>query len=180
MCHKINRKVMNKLSLILVCFIFFIVPVRGQVAVQGNGHVFAEVIPVFSATETSQMNFGRFSPGHQGGEIILTPENTISVLGSVQAGIGMHNAASFSISGDPNASFTVSLPGEPIILRHVSAARTMIVEDFMSTPVSDSGNGILVNGEQMIYVGAKLKVGTIEDNPVGVYSGTYSVTFDFN
>ncbi|HCC71035.1 MAG TPA: hypothetical protein DEQ09_07795, partial [Bacteroidales bacterium] len=48
-----------------------------------EGEIFAEVIPTFSATETAQMNFGKFSPGPQGGEIILTPESTVFTLGSV-------------------------------------------------------------------------------------------------
>lgn len=150
------------------------------VAVSATGHVIAEIISVFSATETSQMNFGRFTPGYQGGEIILTPESTISVLGSVQAGLGMHNAASFSITGDPNASFTVSLPDEPVVLKHVSTAKTMIIDEWMSTPNPGTGAGILFNGEQIVYVGATLKVGSLEDNPVGTYAGTYTVTFDFN
>ena len=53
-----------------------------------TGQIIAEVIPIFSASETAQLNFGRFSPGVQGGEIILSPESTISVLGSVYKGPG--------------------------------------------------------------------------------------------
>jgi len=63
--------------------------------VSATGQIIAEIIPVYSATETSQLNFGRFSPGPQGGKIILTPQSTISVLGSVYKGSGSHNAASF-------------------------------------------------------------------------------------
>jgi hypothetical protein len=150
------------------------------VSVSATGQVIAEVIPVFSATETSQLNFGRFSPGPQGGEIILTPESAISVLGNVRAAPGLHNAASFYLSGDPNASFTVSLPREPVVLRHVSTAKTMIIDDWVSLPGTAAGAGILVNGEQTVLIGATLKVGSIEDNPVGIYSGSYIVTFDFN
>ena len=153
---------------------------QSGVSVSATGHVIAEVISVFSATETSQLNFGRFSPGYQGGEIMLTPESTISVLGSVQAGVGMHNAASFSISGDPNASFTVSLPEEPVVLKHVSTSKTMIIDGWISNPGTQAGAGILLNGEQIVYIGARLKVGSPEDNPVGIYAGSYTVTFDFN
>lgn len=149
-------------------------------AVSATGHIVAEIITVFSATETSQMNFGRFSPGYQGGEIILTPQNTISVLGSVKAGFGAYNAASFNLSGDPNSSFSVSLPEEPVVLKHTSEAKTLVIDNWMSSPNSEIGPNILSNGEQMIYIGATLKVGTLEDNPVGIYSGTYTVTFDFN
>jgi hypothetical protein len=31
-----------------------------------------------------------------------------------------------------------------------------------------------------VYVGATLDVGTLNDNPVGIYTGSYTITFDFN
>lgn len=145
-----------------------------------EGHILAEVIPVFAATETAQMNFGRFSPGPQGGSIILTPENSISVLGSIYKGLGTYNAASFYISGDSNAAFTITLPSSPVVLKHESSSKTMLIQDWISNPGQGVGNGILQNGEQTVQIGATLKVGTIQDNPVGVYAGTYTVTFDFN
>jgi hypothetical protein len=149
-------------------------------AASATGHIYAEIIPIFTASETAQMNFGRFSPGPGGGEIILSPESTISVLGSVYKGPGMHNAASFYVSGDIDGIYTISLPANPVVLTHLSDARTMYVENWVSTPSPNIGAGKLQNGFQIVYVGATLKVGTLEDNPVGIYTGTYTITFDFN
>jgi hypothetical protein len=148
--------------------------------VSATGHISAEIIPVFSAGETSQMNFGKFSPGPQGGEIHLTPASTLSVVGSIYTGMGMHNAASFYISGDTDASYTITLPNIPVILMHASSAKTMIIENWMSNPGLGTGAGILQDGYQIVYVGATLKVGPLSDNPVGIYAGTYTITFDFN
>jgi hypothetical protein len=145
-----------------------------------TGHVYAEIVPIFTASETVQMNFGKFSPGPQGGDIILTPENTISVLGSVYKGTGIHNAASFYVSGDVDASFTITLPVGPIVLTNMTNAKTMRIEDWVSYPAAGLGTGRLQNGFQVINVGATLKVGTLNDNPVGIYTGTYTITFDFN
>lgn len=145
-----------------------------------TGHILAEIIPVFSASETSQMNFGRFSPGPQGGEIIITPEGTVMVVGSVYTGSGLHNAASFYLTGDSDATFSVSLPSGPVYLTHTRTSRTMRVDNWVSVPSHGIGTGVLQNGQQTVYVGATLKVGTLEDNPVGVYTGTYNITFDFN
>jgi hypothetical protein len=153
--------------------------VSAQTAI-ATGHVFAEVIPVFSASETAQLNFGKFSPGPQGGEIILTPQNTVMVVGSVFAGNGLRNAGSFYVSGDTDATFSISLPDAPVLLTHTSSARTMRIEDWASVPASGTGTGMLQNGFQMVYVGATLKVGTLNDNPAGIYTGTYNITFDFN
>ncbi|MFO7575293.1 MAG: DUF4402 domain-containing protein [Bacteroidales bacterium] len=149
-------------------------------SVSATGHIIAEIIPVFSASETSQMNFGRFSPGPQGGEIVLTPQNTVMVLGSVYAGTGLHSAASFYLTGDSEAAFSVSLPTTPVYLTHTRSARTMRVDDWISVPAHGVGTGVLQNGVQVVYVGATLKIGTLNDNPVGVYTGTYNITFDFN
>jgi hypothetical protein len=177
---------MTRLDKILYSFIFFFIVTTGGVTAQvtppvsATGHVTAEIVPVFSASEIAQMNFGRFSPGPQGGEIILTPESTISVLGSVYKGLGSFNAASFYISGDVDASYTITLPSGAVVLTHMSGAKTMKVENWISIPAPGIGAGKLNDGFQVVYIGATLKVGTITDNPVGIYTGTYTVTFDFN
>jgi len=144
-----------------------------------TGHVIAEIVPVFSASETSQLNFGRFSPGPQGGKIILTPQNTVSVLGSVFKGTGTHNAASFYVTGDDAAAYSITLPTSPVVLTHTASAKTMIVDDWISVPSSGIGTGMLQDGYQIVYVGATLNIGTLHDNPVGIYTGTYIITFDF-
>jgi hypothetical protein len=173
---------LGKISYSLVCLFMIAGSVYSQpiAPASATGHVFAEVIPVFSASETAQMNFGRFSPGPQGGEIIITPESSIMVLGSVYRGLGPYNAASFYVSGDSDASFTITLPSSPVILTHTSSAKTMRVENWVSTPAPGYGAGKLSNGYQIVYLGATLKVGSIDDNPVGVYTGSYTITFDFN
>jgi hypothetical protein len=146
-----------------------------------SGHITAEVISAFTAVETSQMNFGRFSPGPQGGEIILTPQSTISILGSIYKGPGSYHAASFYVSGDIDATYSISLPAGAVLLTNTSAnAKTMKVENWVSIPAPGVGAGKLQDGFQTVYVGATLKVGTIADNPVGKYTGSYIITFDFN
>lgn len=149
-------------------------------SVSVTGQIFAEVIPVFSASETSRLNFGRFAPGPQGGEIILTPQSTISVTGSIIKGAGAHNAASFYITGDEDAAYSITLPLSPVVLTHTRNAKTMVIEEWNSVPAPGIGTGMLKDGFQVVYIGATLKVGTLHDNPVGVYTGSYTVTFDFN
>jgi hypothetical protein len=148
--------------------------------VSAEGHVIAEIIPVFSASETSQLNFGRFSPGPMGGKIIITPQSTVSVLGTVFKGTGSYNAASFYLYGDAEAAYSITLPPAPVILTHISGVKTMTVDEWESVPAPGVGTGMLRDGAQIVNVGATLNVGTINDNPVGIYTGTYTITFDFN
>lgn len=177
---------MRRLKIIIFSLICLLPVTGGKVLAQvtlpvsATGHVIAEIIPVFSASETSQLNFGKFSPGPQGGMIIITPQSTISVIGSVFKGVGSHNAASFYVSGDADAAYSISLPASPVILTHTSNAKTMLIQDWVSEPEQGIGTGTLQEGFQVVYVGATLKVGTLYDNPVGIYTGTYTVTFDFN
>ena len=56
----------------------------------------------------------------------------------------------------------------------------MQVQDWVSIPSPGVGAGKLQNGFQVVHVGATLKVGTLNDNPVGIYMGSYTITFDFN
>ena len=163
---------------LLVLFAFTTIEALAQVS--ATGHIVAEIIPVFTATEISQLNFGRFSPGPQGGKIILTPQGTISVLGSVFKGTGMHNAAGFYVTGDQDAAFSITLPSGPVILKHTTSAKTIIVDNWVSVPTTDVGAGMLQGGYQVVQVGATLNVGSLEDNPVGVYTGSYEISFDFN
>ena len=177
---------MLRLARISYCLLFIIILSAGRShaqvtpAASATGHVIAEIISVLSAHETSQLNFGRFAPGPEGGEIILTPESSVSIVGTIYKGPGAQNAASFQVSGDYDAAFTISLPEGPVDLIHSTDAKTLTVEDFVSVPSPGIGTGRLQNGYQTVYVGATLKVGPLHDNPVGVYSGTYTITFDFN
>jgi len=170
------------LYFVLILSVFYCKGLQAQNTNEASvtGRIFAEVISAFSAVETSQMNFGRFSPGPYGGKIILTPQGTISVMGSVVKGAGLHNAASFYITGDSYANFSVSLPDTPATLTNTASARTMKVSDWISVPSPGPGAGTLQDGYQTVYVGATLEVGTLNDNPVGLYTGTYTITFDFN
>jgi Domain of unknown function (DUF4402) len=148
--------------------------------VSATGQIFAEIVPMFSASETSPLNFGRFSPGAQGGKIIMTPQGTTSLQGSVFKAPGPFNAASFLITGDANIAYSISLPSSPILLTNLSNARSMVIENWKSDPPEGIATGMLHNGSQTINVGATLIVGTLQDNPVGIYAGSFIITFEFN
>lgn len=165
--------------IVLLSEVMELYPQTGQ-QMTVTGQITAEVIPVFTVSETSQLNFGKFSPGYQGGDLILTPDGAISVLGSVYQGTGLHNPACFFITGTEDAAFSISLPEEPVIITHETSARTMFVRDWRSVPSEGTGAGMLQDGFAEVFIGATLEIGTLLDNPVGRYRGSYNITFDFN
>jgi hypothetical protein len=177
--HKAISKRLILLSLAVA--LLFGIPARkakGQSSL--TAHATAEVIEALTATETAELNFGRFSPETAGGIVKLTPKGIRSSAGTVALSGGTHNAASFYITGQYDATVTITLPSTPAILTNSISSKTMEVSNWESFPAAGLGVGVLTEGKLDVNVGATLTVGNMNDNPVGIYEGTYSITFSYN
>jgi len=172
---------MKRTLLSFAIALFFGISVLSAQAQQNvAAKAYAEVISALTATETSQLNFGRFSPEIQGGQVTVAPDGLRTANGSVILSGGTPQSGVFYITGAPEATFSVQLPAAPAILTHQSSNKTMVVTNWISTPMPGNATGVLVNGQQFVHLGATLLVGSILDNPVGLYSGSYTVTFAYN
>ena len=171
------KKFTNHLMMVVVFFAITI-PLSAQLTVVG--HITAEVVSSLTAQETSQLSFGQFSTLATGGQITLTPKGTRLSNGTVNALAGMHNSGSFSITGEPNASITVQLPTEPATLTNAANSGTLLVTNWMSDLPQLNNVIIPRSGIQQVNVGATLLVGIAKNSPVGKYSGTYNITFNYN
>jgi hypothetical protein len=172
---------MKKLYTAIFAIILAIVSDNGALAqISVTGQIFAEVIDAITATETSQLNFGSFSPGILGGKIIMSPEGVALTTGTVIMGSGVPNPGSFYLTGDDAASFSISLPDGPAILTHLSSSKEMTVSDWISDPPAGEGTGMFQGGSQTVNIGATLNISNLMENPPGLYSGTYVITFDYN
>ncbi len=145
-----------------------------------SAQAFAEVVSSLTAEETSQLNFGKFSPEVQGGQVIVTPEGVRSTSGSVIMSGGIANSGIFYITGTPDAAYSIQLPSGSAVLLHQNSSKTMEVSNWISYPQAGNGTSVLDSGQQFIYLGATLKVGSILDNPAGLYSGVFNLTFAYN
>jgi hypothetical protein len=166
----------------LITAVVLSIMIHGNVWSQATitAQAFAEVIEALTAYETEQLNFGRFSPELSGGNIVLTTDGSRIAQGSVILASGPHNPGKFTLMGAPEATFNILLPPGPAILTHQGSNKTMIVEDWMSDPPADADALTLPNGSRIISVGATLSVGPVEENPVGLYAGTFELTFSYN
>lgn len=173
---------MKNIRLLFCGIIFFLTvtafQVNGQVTATGTAS--AEIIEALTTREVSPLNFGRFSPETQGGKIILTPDGVRTVQGTIVLAGGTHSAASFYVSGQYEATFSISLPLGPVVLTNLQNEKTMVVSDWQSYPAQGIGMGKLVGGSMTIYIGATLTVGDMNANPVGMYAGTFAVTCAYN
>ena len=121
--------------------------------------------------------FGAFFQGASGGTVIVYPDGSRSVTGSlVQANLGYpFSPAIFEV--DANVGTVVSIMNGPdvtltgsnggSISLHIGAASTGTT--FITTAVSPS--------RTQVRIGGTLTVGNALANPSGNYSGTFSVTF---
>jgi hypothetical protein len=166
----------------LITAVVLSIMIHGNVWSQATitAQAFAEVIEALTAYETEQLNFGRFSPEMNGGNVVLSPDGMRSAQGTIILASGPHNPGKFTLTGAPEATFSIQLPPGPAILTHQGSNKTMIVEDWVSDPPADAEALTLPNGSRIISVGATLSVGAVEDNPVGLYAGTFELTFSYN
>lgn len=122
--------------------------------------------------------FGSFSAGASAGTV------TISAAGGRSAGGGVFlissgngAAASFTVTGIPGATYSITLPVNGVVSMALAGnpATTMAVNNFVSNPVATSGStGLLTGGTQILTVGATLSVGSNQAS--GSYSGSFNVT----
>lgn len=167
----------RKLTALSLLLLLLVLKVQAQATI--NGQAYAEVIAALTAFENNQMSFGKFSPEIAGGQIVLTPEGARLVEGSVILGGGIAQPGKFIITGQPDATYSIQLPTGPALLAN-SSNNTMIVDNWVSNPPAGNGTGILAGGSETVSIGATLTIGSLDDNPVGIYTGTYSLTFAYN
>jgi hypothetical protein len=87
---------------------------------------------------------------------------------------GTWSAASFSVSGDPNASYSITLPANGVVFL-TSGPNSMAVNSFNSHPATGQ---LASGGTQTLSIGATLSVGANQAN--GSYSGNFTVTVEYN
>lgn len=141
---------------------------------------YVQIIETLSAQELQQLNFGRFSPESGGGEIVISPDGSRTATGTVVLASGPFYPGLFYVTGAPVADFSVHLPDEPAVLFHQGTPNVMLVNNWVSFPQASAGINTNPDGTQTISIGATLQVGALTENPAGLYSGTFEVTFAYN
>ncbi len=119
----------------------------------------------------ADLDFATIAPTGTAGTVTLTPASARSSVNVVLVG-GTPSAASFNVTGDSGANYSVTLPSTADL---TSGANTMTVDTF----TDDTGpNTKLSGGSDTFNVGATLNVAA--DQAPGSYSGTYSVTVNYD
>jgi hypothetical protein len=125
-------------------------------------------------TANSALGFGQIVATTAPGTVTVTPAGLRSASGGVLLGSGFGvSPAAFTATGQPNASYSVTLP---IAATLSGGGSSMTVDTFTS---SLGGLGTLGgSGTQTVSVGATLHVGA--GQRPAAYAGTYDVTVAYN
>ena len=122
------------------------------------------------------LSFGRFAAGSGGSVTVSTNGNRNAGGGVALIRSSQGTAAQFTVSGDPNATYTIQLPDNDFVSL-TGPGIGMFINNFLSTP-SGVGGQLGADGSQPLSVGGTLNVGS--GQAPGSYSGTFSVTVSYN
>jgi hypothetical protein len=141
---------------------------------RGAAAAVAAAVAGIVLTANSGLGFGQIVATPSPGTVTVTPAGLRSATGGVLLGSGLGvTAASFTATGDPNASFSLLLPTAATLC---GGGGSMRVDTFTSSP---GGSGVLgPGGTQAVSVGATLHVGA--GQRPAAYLGTYDVIVAYN
>jgi hypothetical protein len=144
----------------------------------------ATVFEVIAIERDLGMQFGKFAPGTGGTLILSTADNLVGTGLFLSTDTDPH-AATFDVTGTPEASFGVTITSSP--LTHTDGTASMAfathsVDDGLDSSlgqVTDSTlDNIAGNGEKTITVGGALTVDS--DQLAGSYTGSVTVDVEYN
>ena len=123
------------------------------------------------------MIFGAFFQGVSGGTVILYPDGSRAVTGSlVQANLGYpFSPAIFEV--DASVGTMVSIMNGPDVTLTGSNGGTISLHIGAASTGSSFVTAIAPPSRTQVRIGGTLTVGNALANPSGNYSGTFSVTF---
>lgn len=125
---------------------------------------------------TQSLAFGSFVAG-VGGTVAVDTNDMRSANGDVMLiPSSSGQAAKFTVTGDPNATYTIELPANDFV-KLTGPGADMVINDFTSTP-SEAGGQLSAGGSQTLSVGAALQVGG--GQTAGQYSGSFMVIVNYN
>ena len=139
----------------------------------------ATVVAAISIAKTVDMSFGTIAATANAGTVVLGTDGSRSCT-DVDCLAGSPGvAASFDVTGNNNATYSISLPSTATLTGPGSPGTDMIANNFTSLPTP---TGTLSgSGAETLLVGATLAVDTVSAQTAGTYTSTnFTVTVNYN
>ncbi|GEJ57364.1 DUF4402 domain-containing protein [Anaeromyxobacter diazotrophicus] len=137
-----------------------------------SGTANAEVVQPIAIAAVQTLEFGKLVAG-TGGTVAVSVAGARTPSGGVIAlASPAPRAATFTVTGDSGAAYTVTLPADGSVTLSDGALHTMAVDSFTSDTT-----GTITGGSVTLTVGATLTVGNGQAQ--GAYTGTFPVSVDY-
>lgn len=167
---------MKKLFFVSVLFLAFVTGAYSQSA-STTASASAVIIAPLTITKNVDLHFGTIMRSATAGTVTVSPtDGNRSSLGGVtlSALAPLHSRAQFTVEGESGKTYGITLPTVDVIITN-AASDQMEVNAFTSDPTP---TGTITAGTSTLYVGATLNVDA--NQPSGAYTGTFSVTVNYN
>lgn len=145
------------------------------IAADATGNASATVLAPLTITERA---LGGMDFGSVAGDATSATTVVLTFLGAASSADGAYVAndgqeGTFDVTGSGTLGYTISLPGAAVTLTS-GGGDTVTVDNFID---SKGGTSSLVGGADSFTVGATLNLSAAQ--PAGAYTGTYTVTVDY-
>jgi len=134
----------------------------------------ASIVASLVITNTADLRFGNIVAGVGATVVSLSTAGVRSGSGNVVAGAPF-GAASFTVTGEADSTYVITLPTAAVPLTRTAGAETMTLTAINSDP---TGTGLLTAGTQTLLVGGTLNVGA--GQVAGDYVGSFNVSVAYN
>ena len=179
-----TRKILQYILFTLVVFLAFFQCLQAQVIAResktASARVTVNIVVPLTAHITTQLNFGKFLPNESQSSIQISPEGRRQVYGDETLRVySSYSPARYYLSGENAVTCEIVLPEGPTIVSNAEHSKTMHISDWRADIFSEETISRF-GGIQQVSLGATLFIGTKEENPTGVYAGSYAITFMYN
>ena len=144
-----------------------------------NTDVGTKILGAITIAESSDMHFGTMTVPTENAEVDLAVDGTVSVITDAVTLLSQaptSHAAAYSVTGDPNATYAITLPANGLIQIISEGIYTMSVIDFISSVGATSTLGS--SGDDVFTVGATIQL--TDAQHAGTYIGTFDVSVAYN
>ncbi|MEI7788319.1 MAG: DUF4402 domain-containing protein [Chlorobiaceae bacterium] len=140
----------------------------------------ATILTPIALTNTTPLAFGTIVPSTSAGTVTVATNGTRSGANVVLISTASTNgtassAAAFDITGENSKIYSVTLPADNTV--NITSGNDRMVVNSFTSDVATGGNK-LTGGKDNFHVGGTLLVGASQ--AAGTYSGTFSVTAQYN
>src|SRR5665647_1337739 len=155
---------MKKILLFSVMLIAFASGIFAQSTDTEQTTATATIVGPLALTKVSDMNFGTIAVTGTAGTVVLGTDNSRTAVGPALVPPAAGVAASFTVSGDGNRTFAITLPANGTVTL-ISGGNSMAANTF----VHNAGASPALNaGTAAFTVGATLSVGAAQAS--GIYT----------